>query len=96
MLIKLAYLCSRWEQQSTGNSENHIHDEYHRRLEPAVPADHQEQAVVHQRRFSAPDAVSGVTAHREALACPVSELGLGTQPVGDHVRRPEGRLIPLG
>lgn len=49
MLIKLAYLCSRWEQQSTGNSENHIHDEYHRRLEPAVPADHQEQAVVHQR-----------------------------------------------
>ena len=76
--------------------KNHIHDEYHRRLEPAVPADHQEQAVVHQRRFSAPDAVSGVTAHREALACPVSELGPGTQPVGDHVRRPEGRLIPLG
>ena len=76
--------------------KNHIHDEYHRRLEPSVPADHQEQAVVHQRRFSAPDAVSGVPADREALACPVSELGPGAQPIGDHVCRPEGWLIPFG
>ena len=61
-----------------------------------IPADHQEKAIVHQRRFSAPDAVSGVTEHCEALACPVSELGHGPQPVGDHVRRPKGWLVPLG
>ena len=34
-------------------------------------------------------------ADREGLARKVPELGPGAQSVGDHVRRPEGRLIPL-
>ena len=31
----------------------------------------------------------------QALACQVPELGHGAQPTGDHVLRPQGRLIPL-
>jgi len=29
------------------------------------------------------------------LARPVPELGHGAQPIGDHVCRPQGGLIPL-
>ena len=78
-----------------GDSEDHIHDEHHRGPEPPVPADHQKQTVLYQRQFSAPDALPGVPADREALACPVPELGHGAQPAGDHVRRPGCWLTPL-
>ena len=43
----------------------------------------------------AKDAVSGLSAHREALARQMSELGSGAQSAGDHVRRPGRWLTPL-
>ena len=78
-----------------GDSENHIHDEYHRRIEPTVPPDHEEQAVFYQRRLSTQDALFGISAHRATLACQIPELGFGAQPTGAHVRRPHPRLTPL-
>lgn len=74
--------------------ENHIHDEHHRGPESPVPADHEEQALLHERRLPAPDAVSGLPAHRETLARQIPELGsvlsqlaimFATEPLADSL-----------
>lgn len=80
---------------SRGNPENYIHGEHHRGLKPPVPANHEEQAFLHTRRLSAPNAVSGLSAYREAPARQMSELGSGAQPDGAHVRRPGSRRTLL-
>ena len=61
------------------------YDEYHRGAEPAVPADHEKQAIFHQRRFPVPDVIFGLAADHEALARPLPKLGSGAQPTGADV-----------
>ena len=58
---------------------------FYRGSKPPVPADHEEQAQLYQRRFSAQDALSGLPAHRETLEIQVPKLGPGPLSAPNHV-----------
>lgn len=66
-------------------AKDNIHDEYYRGSEPAVPQDHQEQAVLHKRRFAEKNPVSGVEKHCRTLDSRLSKLGHGFGAATDPI-----------